>query len=984
MRHRRSLRSLAAAIGIACAGIMPASGADAPFAIALSTAPATYIVRFAEAGVMHYGGGVGALAATAPAGASRKVDTHNAPSRAYERYLLDQRARHVDDIERSLGRALAVSHRYAVTMNGIAATMSAEEAARVARLPGVASVRAARVMEPQTFRGPEFVHADAIWSGASSPLATRGDGIVVGVVDSGSYAAHPSFADDPTCGFGGDRHKLLSTVDCTTTDANGACNGPTPEAEPGNGHGVHTASTVLGNRVDANSSPAPNLPPQHASMSGVAPCAQLRTYKVCPSAGCPEEAIVAGIENAIADRVDVVNYSIGPTCGVMPGQSPWSDGDEIWIDAVAADIFVAAAAGNTRGGCGDPVGHVSNNGAWVATVAASTHDENVSSAGLLSAVGPGSPPANTRTILLAPGSGLDVGPVLHGVEMRRYAVNPIGCTINGGFPPGYFAGAIALIARGACAYEEKIDNAQAAGALVAIVYNNQSGYVSMGVGDATLPAYSILASEGQAFVDFIDASAPAPVTVDFSPASAQGDVLAAFSLRGPDVIASVTKPDLTAPGVNIYAALDSAEGNYGYLSGTSMSSPHVAGAGALLRSVHPEWTGAEVKSALMLTASNAGGTKENGATPWTPDDVGNGRIDLSRAALAGFVLDENAAAFRAADPAQGGDPSTLNLPSLRDLSGCDAPHSCTWTRTLRDALPHASSWSVAVDAPDGLAIDVEPSTIAFDGTGTTPDGVFTGNFDASPTRTITITATSDPALGGIAFGDIVFHEASGAAPDAHMPVAVQGTNPDGGPFGVDCAGGDCTFRIDAFAQSPTGAGCSLYCGLVWLNRFTPQPSDYPITITSIDALFGNGAGWNAEGDHINFYIYQDDDADPSNGAALVGTYRGYAMPVPINNFTTIELPTPVVVAGPGDVLIALTNRAPNQGTYPASADQGPFAERSWLGAFTDDGVHPPDLAVITLKLSNVALDGFNGNWLIRAHGTNAAGQPIVLGMPAHD
>ena len=149
-------------------------------------------------------------------------------------------------------------------------------------------------------------------------------------------------------------------------------------------------------------------------------------------------------------------------------------------------------------------------------------------------------------------------------------------------------------------------------------------------------------------------------------------------------------------------------------------------------------------------------------------------------------------------------------------------------------------------------------------------------------------------------------------------------------------------------------------------------------------MFGNGDGWNAEGDRINFYIFQDDDADPSDGATLIGTYRGYTMPTPINNFTTIELPTAVVVDGPGDVLIALTNTIPNLGTYPASADQGPFAGRSWIGSFTDDGIHPPDLADIALKLNNVALDGFNGNWLIRAHGTNAAGRPIVLGMPAHD
>src|SRR6185312_47553 len=123
----------------------------------------------------------------------------------------------------ALGHPIDVSHHYAITMNGIAASLTPDEAGRVARMPGIASVRASRKF----------------------------------ALD----AANP---------------KLLSEVDCTSTDAAGLCNGDDPEAEPGNGHGVHTASTAAGNTLDASANPPPSIPPPHTFMSGVASCAQVR------------------------------------------------------------------------------------------------------------------------------------------------------------------------------------------------------------------------------------------------------------------------------------------------------------------------------------------------------------------------------------------------------------------------------------------------------------------------------------------------------------------------------------------------------------------------------------------------------------------------------------------------------------------------------------------------------------------------------------
>ena len=778
--------TLASAIGIALIGATFAPHAQAAQAGSDGSAKATqanalqsYIIRFTEPGLLRYAGGTQGLNATAPkTNGQRKLDVRTPAAQAYQGYLRSQRESHIAAIAQSLGRELAVSHVYAITMNGIATTLSAAEAARIAQLPGVQSVRQARSFELTTYRGPEYIGAPSIWDGSATPgnLPTRGEGIVVGDIDTGINSTHPSFADDPTCGFDANNHKLLSATDCTSTDVDGRCNGPNPEADDGNGHGVHTASTAAGNKLDGTAVPPPVIPPPNTFMSGVAQCAQLRTYKVCPASGCSDAAITAGIENAIADQVDAANFSIGPTCGSTPGDSPWSDGDQIWLDALNADVFVAASAGNTRANCSDPTGKVANISPWVTTVAASTHDQNVSGTGLLNTTGPGSPPPNTQNINLTPGTGVNPGTALTNTPIRHYVTNELGCTADGGFPPGYFDGAIALISRGTCTFEEKINNAEAAGALVAIIYNNTTGVVNMSVGAAGLPAYSILQVDGQNLETFMDANDPTATTVDFSPAHIQGDVLAGFSFRGPDVLETVTKPDITGPGVNIYAALDNATtGGYGYLSGTSMSTPHTAGSGALLRAVHPDWTPSEVKSALMLSAFTQG-YEENGTTPWTPDDVGAGRLELTKAALVGFVLDETYANYLAADPGQGGDPTTLNMASARNV---DCVGSCNWTRTLRNALGGPATWQITVNNQAGVDVTVDPPTFAFTGAAGN-ERVFADGFDGTAvaplpeTQAITITATPTTTLAAITFVEIVFHEANGLAPDAHMYVAVKG------------------------------------------------------------------------------------------------------------------------------------------------------------------------------------------------------------------
>ena len=995
--------TLASAIGFALLGAGFQSSASAHSfskvdattgSVAAQTAGSqTYIVTFAEDGLLHYAGGVGGLQATAPAKAAgqRKLDVHSAAAQAYANYLGMQRATHVAAVEGVLGRPLAVTHSYAILSNGIAADLSAAEAARVAAVPGVKSVRAAGVEQLVTYRGPTFIGADKIWDGTATPThtGTKGQGVLVGDLDGGTNSDHPSFANDPTCGFDANSPKLVA-VDCSQSTA-GVCDGPNPEANPGYGHGVHTSSTIAGNTIDNTVTPAPALP-DGVTMSGVAPCAAIHHYKVCQTNNCGGADIAAGIENAIADQVDVLNFSISG------GTSPWNDNDRDFLDAVNADVFVAAAAGNLQAGETDPTSKVNHLGPWVMTVAASTQDEIIGPQ--IQVTGPGTVPAGLDHIAVTAGSTTVVGDTidLTGQTMLSYPANIAGCSDTGGFPADYFDGAVALVRRGAseeggtaCSFTEKITNAYNSGAEMVIVANNQPGTISMDTtGAPDVPAFSISdQATGDALIAFVNANNPPVVPADrvfadgFEPAAGgtgtgvdyavsalsqrQGDVLANFSYRGPTIgqVADETKPDISAPGVDIYAALDDQDGNYGFMSGTSMATPHTTGAGALVRAVHPDWTVQEVKSALMMAATNADGVEEDGTTPWTIDDVGSGRVDLTQAALAGLTMDETYADFVAANPVGGSiEIRDLNLPALRDIA---CAGTCTWTRTVKNQLATSGTWDVTAETDPAFSVSASPST-----------------FTLAPgaTQVITFTATTSESLAAMTYGTVKLTENSGQAPVQHITVAIRGGGTPPPPPTVDCSNGTCNFLVDLLP--PSGGsfsviGCATYCGMIWLNRFSPDAADYPITINSVSTIFGSGTGYNAAGDQISVFVYQDSDDDPSNGATAVGTPTVYTMGAPANAFVTIPLSPPVVVNGPGEVLIALSNpNASNVGARPASADTGPFADRSWIG--NSVGTTPPNLGsgAVGLLLNTDAIDGFVGNWLIRATGTNAAGAPIVL------
>ena len=756
--------ALSSAIGLALAGtslfaidaahaLVP--NAERDQAAHSKSAVDSYIVTFIEDGVINYTGGIPGLARTAPeASQHRKLDRSTAAAQGYEAFLSAQRDAYISSINASLGRNVVVTHSYGISFNGIAINVSATEAAEIAKLAGVASVKAAGTYYLDTYRGPAFIGADQVWSGVAVPggVGNRGTGVTVGIIDSGANSTHPSFANDASCGFSVANPKLIA-VDCSSSSG-GICNGSSPEAASGNGHGVHTASTVAGNTIDNTAVPAPNLP-DGATMSGVAPCAKIYSYLVCATNSCSGAWIAAAIQNAIADGVDVINFSISG------GTSPWTDNDRAFLDAVGNGTFVAASAGNNSQADPTVIGKVNHRGPWVTTVAASTHDQLVG--GGLSLTGPGTPPAATQGVPLMPGSTTSSTPAWTGKPVKTYPTNPLGCTAGGGITAGSFTGSIAVLRRGTCNFSEKITNAYNAGAEMVVIANNAPGVINMNTdGAPAVPAFSTTQVAGDAVISFVDAN-PSNSTADVTAlmvTSRQGDVLADFSYRGPTAapLADLTKPDITGPGVDIYAATDPGSGQYQFMSGTSMSGPHVAGAGALMVAVHPTWTPMEIRSALMTTAKRAG-YQENGTSPWNIDDVGSGRVDVAKAAMAGLTMDETKANFIAANPSGGSiNIKALNIPSLRNLA---CVGSCSWTRTFKNQLPTAGSWTIVPVNHAQFGLVASPASF---------------NLAAGQSQTVTFTATPNQLISAIAFDYVMLSENAGLAPAQHLTVALKGNS----------------------------------------------------------------------------------------------------------------------------------------------------------------------------------------------------------------
>lgn len=741
-----------------------------------------YLVRF-EAPSLVAAAREGRLAG---AGAGKRLDVHAAASLAYLDGLRAAQQAFLQQASAALGRSLAsvgAQFEFRHAYNGMVVRVTAAEARTLAALPGVAAVRAARSVPVATDRGPQLIGAPNVWNGTLDGVAdrifgdgfdgpatqpNRGEGIVAGIVDTGLNFAGPSFAATsgdyqhvnplgaghylglcgplpspdwtPQC-----NDKVIGAYDFVSefmpdvlVDDPGATNGPGPVDE--NGHGSHTASTVAGNPVVAQVPGGPKLP-----ITGVAPRANLIVYNACYTTGdgrgsCLYPSLVAAVNQAVADGiVDVLNYSIAG------GEDPWNEEpSQAFLDAVDAGIFVAASAGNSGPSAGS-TGHAEP---WAATVAASTHGRGAF-VNMLRVTGPSPvPPALEAIPMTIPTSAIPLTGAVAG-PLAYNAVDPLQCSPAAA---GSYTGKIVMIRRGTCTFVAKVQNAEAGGAAAVVMFNNVAGDINPNVAGATIPVAVVPLAQAESIAAFYADAGSADVRLDYpsEATTAAPDQIANFSSRGPTAF-SLLKPDIAAPGSNILAAYSGEANSFGVISGTSMASPHVAGAAALVRKAHPDWTPAEVKSALMLTSKNEGIVTLPGATPSTAFEMGAGRVRADAAIGAGLVMNETSYRYLRADPARGGDPASLNVPSL----GADScVGRCTFTRTFRNPGGATRSWNVSLD---GIAGTVEP-----------------GNLTLAPGASGSVSFTLD--VDGLDQGAYAFGEV-GLTPDGggqalHLPAAV--------------------------------------------------------------------------------------------------------------------------------------------------------------------------------------------------------------------
>jgi subtilisin family serine protease len=674
---------------------------------------------------------------------------------------------------------------YGVTLNGFAARLTPVEATRLATAPGVRRIWKNTIVATKTVSTPDFLGLtgpQGVWAGLGGDTHA-GEGVIIGVVDSGLWPEHPSFAALPEprpdqavinakwkgrCDAG-DEPSPADRVTCNNKvigarwfDAAHIDRVPGEFDSPRDfdGHGSLVASIAAGN----HGVPATLAGNPVGSASGMAPAARLAIYKAIyrQSNGgtfAADVDLVAAIDQAVADGVDVINYSIdGPTDTQL---SP----DEIaFFNAASAGVFAAAAAGNLPG---DPA--VVHPSPWVTTVAAGTHDRgNAKSVTLGNGstyTGVGAiPPALPSTALV---DSANVG--LAGTPAPDAEL-----CFSGALEPAKVQGKIVLCKRGVNARTEKSAEVARAGGVGMVLYDDPDLGL---IGDIhSVPTVHVNQAAGLAIKAYVASDpehATASMSATFNPGT-PAPAVASFSSAGPaGPSGDLLKPDIMAPGVDIVGAFSSVGGGgptFNQASGTSTATPHIAGIAALLRQQHPKWSPMVLKSALMTSAAqldNSGEPIKRGTDSATPFDFGAGEVTPRKSVEPGLVYDSGpedwerygCAIGQAIDPARCAqlgtvDASDLNSPSIAvdSLVGSQKVR-----RTVTNALDHSTTFHVSVSAPPGFQVAVTPPQLRLAA-------------GQSTSYTVTIARTTAP-IGAWMNGSLTWSD--GAGHEVRSPLVVR-------------------------------------------------------------------------------------------------------------------------------------------------------------------------------------------------------------------
>ena len=716
-----------------------------------------YIVRLAEPAAVAYDGSIRGLAATRPAKGTKFDSRH--PDVANDRAHLAARQ---DAVMRSAGVSKAL-RGYGYVFNGFAAEMTDAQAAKLAGTKGVLSVRQDELRTADTSSTPTFLGLtgkEGFWK----EQGAKGEDVIIGIIDSGIWPEHPSFSDRKTRGHGHDFrsnghdegdfaykpirgwHGTCVTGEQFTADncnrkligarfynaghgGNAGIKAKFPyefnSPRDYDGHGTHTSSTAGGNEGVTVTGDASAF----GKINGIAPRARIAMYKALwhdssvPTSTGTTSDLVAAIDDAVADGVDVINYSISGT------RTDFADDVEIaFLFAANAGVFVAASAGNN----GPATGTVAHPSPWITTVAAGTHNRDgkgsvtlgngttFSGASYPAAAGP-APLIDAALAGTAASTPADVARCFLDVDSAS------------GVPqldPAKVAGKIVVCERGGNVLVNKAQAVKDAGGVGMILTNTPTS------NNTTLPILHVIPTVHipfttvEAFNGLKTYAAGAGATATIAAATLVFDVAApltaSFSSRGPLLAGggALLKPDLIAPGQDILAGVAPPANNdrlFDLYSGTSMSSPHVAGLAALMKEVHPRWSPMAIKSALMTTAGDVlDGPNTN---PLVIFRQGAGHVQPNNAADPGLVFDSDfedwvgflcgtASIDPATCPSLGipilGNASDFNVASIAIGSLVD---SQTITRRVTNVSEGTATYRPSVTGMAGFTVNVSPSSL---------------------------------------------------------------------------------------------------------------------------------------------------------------------------------------------------------------------------------------------------------------------------------
>ncbi|XP_015084725.1 subtilisin-like protease SBT1.7 [Solanum pennellii] len=649
-------------------------------------------------------------------------------------------------------------YSYHNVMKGFAARLSAEQVKEMEKKSGFVNAWPEKILSLHTTRTPSFLGLKqniGLWRDSN-----YGKGVIIGVLDSGIFPDHPSFSDKgmppPPAKWKGKCESNFTTK--CNNKLIGARTFPKENGSPidDDGHGTHTASIAAGGFVKG----ANVYGNANGTAVGVAPLAHLAIYKVCDSFGCSDSGILAAMDVAIDDGVDILSLSLGSST------SPFHS-DSIALGAYSATqrgIFVSCSAGNSG-----PSEHtVANEAPWILTVGASSLDRKFKATVELGnkKVFEGESAFHSKFFSTKFFPLFD--PSLTAIDSDSSYCGPGMLTdlaVKGKIVLCLIGGGYTRISKG--------QSVKDAGGVGMILINNFEDGFTTSADAHVLPAMDVTYEDGMKIIDYVNSTKKHVARIAFH-GTILGDknapVVAGFSSRGPSIATrGILKPDIIGPGVNILAAWPTSMENntntkstFNIISGTSMSCPHLSGVAALLKSAHPTWSPAAIKSAIMTTAYTVNLANnpiiDETLLPANIYAIGAGHVNPSRANDPGLIYDTpfkdylrylcglnytnrqvgnllqhkvDCSEVKSIPEAQ------LNYPSFSIML---RENPQTYTRTVTKVGEAKSSYIVEIVSPQGVSVTVTPSTLKF------------SKMNQKKTYQVTFLKTANSSTNGIVHG----------------------------------------------------------------------------------------------------------------------------------------------------------------------------------------------------------------------------------------